>query len=172
MKTKVAIFSAILLIIVAVTLMAQPYGEHERHFNKSAPKWFAHERFAKKLNLTEDQKQSIQKLHLKLQKELLPLRTELQSKMLDYKGEMIGNKPSQNKINSFIDDISKVKAEMQKKQVAHKFELRGILTEEQIEIWDALKGQKRRRLMGHMKRGKRFMQQDYQKVPPGHTRER
>jgi Spy/CpxP family protein refolding chaperone len=161
MKTKIAIFGAIFLVFIALTLMAQPRVKDERPFNKSARKWFAHERLAKKLNLTEEQKQSIQELHLKLQKELLPLRSELQSKMLDYKSEMIGNQPSQGKINSFIDDISKVKAEMHKKKVAQQFELRGILTEEQREMLKAHKKLKRWSFMGPMKRGKRSMRHGF-----------
>jgi len=90
-----------------------------------------------KLNLTDEQRKTMQEMRLKHQKELIPIQGKLKEKRLDLKAEMMADEPNQSKINSIVDEIGKLRTELQKKQIAHRLAIRNILTDEQRAIWDA-----------------------------------
>lgn len=87
------------------------------------------------LNLSDQQEEELQKMRLDFQKEMLPLKTELQTKMLELRQLRLENAET-NKINAKIDEIARTRAEIQKKAYAHHLEVRKILTEEQKRIFD------------------------------------
>ncbi len=88
------------------------------------------------LNLTAEQQSQISDLRLQLQKEMLPLRSELMTKRNELKLLMTAEKPDMGKINRKIEEISKIRTEIQKKRVAHRLKIRSLLTEEQRKIFD------------------------------------
>ncbi len=88
-----------------------------------------------KLNLSAEQKEELQKMRLDFQKEMLPLKTKLQTKMLEFRQLRLENAETE-KINAKIDEIAQVRAELQKKSYAHHLEVRKILNEEQKKIFD------------------------------------
>ena len=104
------------------------------------------------LKLTEKQDVQMMDLRLEHQKQILPLRTELQGKMAELKLLRIEENPNLKKIDSKIDEISKLRSKVQKTNVRHQLEVRKLLTPEQQKIFDsrALSGQ------GHRAHGKGF----------------
>lgn len=82
------------------------------------------------LKLTPEQKEKMQKMCLDFQKEMLPLQTDLKAKSLDMKA-LLNEKADVSKLNALIDEMTKIRAEMMKKTLAHHNQTRGLLTEEQ-----------------------------------------
>ncbi len=109
-------------------------------------------RWAEKLNLTDEQKKTLREMRLKHQKEMIPLRGDLKSKHLDLQSAMQADKPDQTKINALVDQIAKVKADIQKKTIAFRLEMRKQLTPEQLKMWDENRGRAFRKFM-HDRRG-------------------
>ena len=106
------------------------------------------------LKLTAEQKKLFKEMRLKHQKEVLPIQNELRVKELDLKTEMTADRPNMRKIEGIIDDIAKLKANVQKKRIAHRFEMRDQLTEEQKEIWNDMRLDDERPML---ERGRRML---------------
>jgi len=87
-------------------------------------------------DLTTDQLAKIQKLQLKHQKAVLPLQAQLQTKRLELYSLIIED-ATWEKINTKIEEIGKIRADLQKKQVAHHVAIRKLLTDEQKVYFDA-----------------------------------
>lgn len=140
MKKRGFLFTILLLVVAVVQLSAQPGPGRKwgaRHFMTDEP---GPDAIMGKLNLTPDQEKKFQELRLKQEKEMLPLQNDLRSVQLDLKGEMLADKPNQDKVNGFIEKAGKIRIDMQKKRFAHRQTLRGLLTDEQKAIWDQNKG--------------------------------
>lgn len=86
-------------------------------------------------NLTTEQLSMIQKLKLEFEKEMLPVRTKMQSLKLDLR-TLNAENADLKKIEAKIDEISKVCAELQKRRIAHHREIRNLLTDEQKAFFD------------------------------------
>jgi len=93
------------------------------------------------LNLTETQEKEFKRLKLENEKEKLPWKNKLEARQLDFKTEMLNEKPNMQTLFNIIDETSKFRAELQKKDIALKFKLRDLLTDEQKKIWDKTEGQ-------------------------------
>lgn len=91
----------------------------------------------KGMDLTDEQQSKFADLRLKLQKELLPLRTELQSKMAEIHLMKTENAPSLNKIDKLIEAAQDIRSKMTKATVRHQLEVRKILNPEQQKIFDS-----------------------------------
>lgn len=140
MKTRGFLFTILLLIVAVVQLSAQPGPGRKM----GPPQCTAEEpgpgAIMEKLNLTPEQEKKFQELRLKQEKEMLPLQNDLRSVQLDLKGEMLADKPNQDKVNGFIEKAGKIRIDMQKKRFAHRQALRELLTDEQKATWDQNKG--------------------------------
>ncbi|MDZ7261791.1 MAG: Spy/CpxP family protein refolding chaperone [candidate division KSB1 bacterium] len=86
-------------------------------------------------DLTPEQSSKIQKLELEFQKNTLPLHTQLQTKQLELRTLIIEN-AELSKLEAKIDEISKARAELMKKRIAHRLEIRKLLTDEQKAHFD------------------------------------
>ncbi len=86
-------------------------------------------------NLTPEQTAKMQKLMLEHQKALLPLQTALKTKQLELRQMMI-EKADQKSLEAKIDELAKARADIQKKCLAHRNEVRGLLTDEQKKALD------------------------------------
>lgn len=113
---------------------------------------FPHQAMEQRLNLTEEQKNKMADLRLAHQKEILPLRTELQGKRADLRLLKTEANPNLNKIDQVIEQIEKIRTKMQKARVRHQLEIRKILTPEQQKLWDSRTLQER----GHRMMGRKF----------------
>lgn len=96
------------------------------------------------LALTKDQLKKMADMRSAHRKEMIPIRAQLQVKNIEL-NELFGSDASIGTINSKIDEISKLKTDMAKKQAAHRVAMRQLLTPEQREIWNS-----RPKMMGKM----------------------
>ncbi len=86
-------------------------------------------------NLTPEQTAKIQKLALEHQKALLTLQTVLKTKQLEWRQLMMEG-ADQKKFEAKIDELAKARADIQKKCLAHRTEIRSLLTDEQKKAMD------------------------------------
>lgn len=87
------------------------------------------------LNLSEDQIKKLQNLQLEYRKEILKLRNLLQAKQLELQTLLASKQPDQDKVNSKLEEIGKLRTDIEKKLVSYQLQVRKVLTPEQ---WDKL----------------------------------
>jgi len=87
-------------------------------------------------NLTEEQKQKITALHTSHQKEVLNLRLDLDIKAAELQKLKSAENPDVSLINKTIDEMGKMRTEIEKKKVALGIAVRKLLTDEQKAAWD------------------------------------
>jgi Spy/CpxP family protein refolding chaperone len=87
------------------------------------------------LNLTPEQAAKIENLKIEHQKALLLLQTDLKTKRLELR-QLMNEKADQKTLEAKIDELAKVGANIQKKCLAHRNEVRGLLTDEQKKSFD------------------------------------
>lgn len=92
------------------------------------------------LKLNKDQQQKIKEMQRNLHKELIPLRSQLELKMVDLRAETDKDQPDLAKINVLVDETGKIRSEMTKKRIANRVAMAKVLTPEQLEQWKAQRG--------------------------------
>lgn len=96
---------------------------------------------AQKANfLTQEQKETMEKLRLETAKELKPLKNELRELQAHQQTLTTANKADLKAINANIDKVAGVKAEMAKIMAKQHQAFRSQLTEEQLIKFDSRKG--------------------------------
>ncbi len=96
------------------------------------------ERMARALELTDDQKAKIEALQVPHMKKMQAYRNQLGEKKAQERTLVTADKPDSKKINALIEDIGNIQTEMKKAQVAHRLEIRALLTEKQQVKFDAM----------------------------------
>lgn len=89
------------------------------------------------LNLTEEQIAKMDKIRLTHKKSMIELKYKLELKMVDFM-ELMSNNPDEKKALSMIDEVSKIKTEMEKSKIMNHFAMRGILNKDQQKIFDKI----------------------------------
>ena len=107
-----------LALVLTVPLLAQMAGQGASEKGCAIP------------NLTPDQAAKMAKLKLDHQKALVPLQSDLKIKRLELRQLML-EKADQKKLEAKIDEMAKAGAEIQKKCLAHRNAVGGLLTDEQ-----------------------------------------
>jgi Spy/CpxP family protein refolding chaperone len=115
--------------------------------------------------LTDEQKTKIQDLRLAHQKEMIPLKADLQKLHATMKLEITADKFNEGKVKSIQADISKVMNEIASKSILHQRAVRDLLTADQKKVFDehvlsggmmGKRGGMRGGMMGPMQRGGRM----------------
>jgi Spy/CpxP family protein refolding chaperone len=88
-------------------------------------------------NLTAEQKAKLEKLHAEHQKMMADAKAEMEKQALEMKG-LMKDPVDVKKIEAKIDELSKLHADMQKKCLAHRLAVRGLLTDEQKVKFDSM----------------------------------
>ncbi len=88
------------------------------------------------LKLSPEQAKKMQSLELNFKKDTTKLSGEIHVKQLELQELWTADAPDENKINTKIDEIAKLRAEIEKKRTNHLLEVKKVLTEEQ---WSKLK---------------------------------
>ncbi len=146
MKTKPVVLALVLLLVFALPLLAADEEAKMDVTVKVDKDDDGHKKvFIKKigpgLDLTEEQKAKVKDLKLQHEKDTLPLQNDLRVKKLDLKIAMKDkDKINMGKVNSIVDAIHKLNAEVEKKKIAHKLKFRSLLTDEQKKKHDAIGG--------------------------------
>jgi len=84
------------------------------------------------LDLTAEQREKLGKLQVGFQKDSLKLRLQLEEKQLELRRLLLEDPPVQEEIETLVDGMGTVWAEIQKKSISFKMSLEDILTEEQL----------------------------------------
>jgi len=105
-------------------------------------------RMAEKLKLTDQQVEQIQEIKLRHDREMIRLKADLKLARLDLKEIMMKAKIDEKAALSKQDNISKVKASIDKTRLQHKLDIRRILTEDQFKQLQKMR-------MKHGPRGRR-----------------
>ena len=143
MKTKSILLALTILIAFALPIVAQEETKMDVTVQVDDDDDGAKKVFIKKmgpgLDLTEEQQAQVKDLRLQQEKEILPLENDLRVKRLDLKIAMKDkDNVNMGKVNSIVDDIHKIKAELEKKKIAHDLKFRALLTDEQKKKHDAM----------------------------------
>lgn len=115
------------------------------------------------LNLTDEQKQKIDQMHLEHQKKVLSLQNQLGEKRAHLKTLTSADAPDAKAINALIDEIGGLNTQLMKARVNLQLQIRSLLTEEQRLHFDmdkpgcGMRGESRGKGMGHG-RGERMGQ--------------
>ena len=88
-------------------------------------------------DLSKDQIEDIKKLEIAHQKEILPLENQVREKEAKLQSSATTDKPDLVQLNSIIDEISILKGKIQKSDMAHRQNIRKLLTEEQRVVFDS-----------------------------------
>ena len=91
---------------------------------------------ARMLDLTESQESQIMDLKLTLQKEILPLRTELSNLRSQLKLEITAEDFNENKVSKLASQIADLQKQIRIKRILHQRAVRNLLTEEQKKKFD------------------------------------
>lgn len=94
---------------------------------------------ADKLDLTAEQKDKIKKIHFEAKKEAIKLKAEIELAQLELKYMMMADVPSEKEILKAVDNLGQLKTKMKKAKIQKRFEVRQLLTEEQLGKWKEMK---------------------------------
>jgi Spy/CpxP family protein refolding chaperone len=141
MKTNllntVKVMAGTALVLISAGLKAQPeHGMRHEMYGRSDS--IGH--IAIKPNLTEDQQKKISDLRSAHQKDMLNFRNDLAIKEAEFQKYRTADKPDIALINKTIDEIGKLRTDMEKKRVNHEMAVRGLLTDEQKTAFDLRTG--------------------------------
>lgn len=126
MKKIIFIGVMIASLVMATGLLAQ---NQDRPFQPKPPRMAA-------LDLTDEQVAKIQELELKLEKEIIPLRSQMPSIEANLKQELVADQFDQAKVKSLIDQKVKLLSEIELKQFLNQRTIRDLLTSEQRKKFD------------------------------------
>jgi Spy/CpxP family protein refolding chaperone len=142
MKINNLNFGKVMLLItlafIAINIQAQRgyYGmPSDMRYSQDSMRQ-AHNR----LNLTDDQEKKISELRTANQKEMMAFRNDMAITEAELQKYRSADKPDMTQINKTIDEIGKLRTDMQKKRVSHELAVRNLLTEEQKAIYDTRRG--------------------------------
>ncbi len=86
------------------------------------------------LNLTAEQQQKIDALRLAHQKEMVPLRADIQLAKLELE-ELVRAGDTSKKLDAAIQKVNELESKQYQKQVKHRVAVANVLTDEQKAIW-------------------------------------
>jgi Spy/CpxP family protein refolding chaperone len=96
------------------------------------------ERMVQVLDLTDEQKTKIEALQVPHMKKMQAYRNQLGEKKAQERTLVTSEKPDSKKINALIEEIGKIQTDMKKAQVAHRLEIRALLTDIQQIKFDSM----------------------------------
>ncbi|MBI5021321.1 MAG: periplasmic heavy metal sensor [Ignavibacteriales bacterium] len=121
------------MLIAASLTTAQPsWNDDDAPFGRPA---FGRGMIIEKLELKPDQEKQFESLRSEMQKKQIDIRSNIQTLRIDMRDFMNEDSPSQSKIESKINEISKLQNEMKMNHLNFWFGVNKILTPEQQKIW-------------------------------------
>jgi len=129
MKSKL-LTAAICIMVTVGGAMAQSQGTPKNSMPGKHPSMMHN-----KLNLTDEQKASIQKIKFDLMQKQIDIRAKIAHARLDYEQLASADSPDENAIAAKIEEISNLQVESKKNLLDNWFSVNKILTPEQQKIW-------------------------------------
>lgn len=87
------------------------------------------------LNLTDEQKDKIDDLRSEQHKNMIELRYKLSMKNFEL-NELMRKNPDEKKALKIVEEIGKIKLDIEKSRITNHFKIRSLLTDEQKKIFD------------------------------------
>jgi Spy/CpxP family protein refolding chaperone len=138
MKRNIILLSvAVFILVLTGFALAQMEkrgpqdGPRHQMLREHEPGMFA------RLELTDAQKEQIEKLRTEHEKKVLPLRNEVGELRAELRTLSTVDKVNMSDINKKIDEIGKVQTELMKERAAHRQQIRSLLTDEQRVKFDS-----------------------------------
>ena len=97
-------------------------------------------RLGRYLNLSIEQRQKLHKIRFDLMKKTIDLQDDLGQKRLERRALMERDDIKWKKADQLTDEIATIRAKLQKARMRQRPEIRKILTPEQMEIFDEMRG--------------------------------
>lgn len=85
------------------------------------------------LDLTEEQREEIEDAEIGARKKIIPLKAEIELKMIDLENEMRADELNRTKIMKITEDISDLRLKIQQTKIDQRLKIHSILTPEQRE---------------------------------------
>ena len=144
MKTRILSLALIAIFAVSTTAMAQGQQERKRNPEKKEMMMKRHMEMRKQHAnfFTTEQKEKMKELRLETAKQIKPLKNELNEVNARQQTLSTADKADMKAINTNIDKMSSIKADIAKIMAAQHQEVRGMLTEEQLLKFDAMKAKR------------------------------
>jgi len=139
---KIRILTLALIALVASSAAwAQKHGERQQN-PEQRERMDRREMMAERMDdfFTEEQMEQVKAIRLETAKEIQPLRNQLNELEARRQTLSTANKPDMNSIYKNIDEISEVKASIQKKMAKQHQDIRSLLNDEQKLKFDSRKG--------------------------------
>ena len=132
MKTKVFILSAGIFLLIALPI--QMTAQYQQAMQRDT----YHDCIIQ--DLTENQQEKIDAIKVGSYKTTALLRADIDIKEAELDKLLLEDEPSKTKINSKIDEISVLRANIQKENMSKRIDIRNELTPEQKNIFDVHRG--------------------------------
>jgi Spy/CpxP family protein refolding chaperone len=113
------------------------------------------------LNLTQKQLEKMDKLEIELEKSLSPLFSKLRTNYLKLDELELQRSPNNPKIDKVWEEIYTLEEEIEKKEIAHEENIRGLFTEDQRAVFNSYYGYGMGTDRGYYDRGQGGMGQGY-----------
>jgi len=113
------------------------------------------------LNLTQKQLEKMDKLEIELEKSLSPLFSKLRTNYFKLDELELQRSPDHTKIDKAWEEIYTLEEEIEKKEIAHEENIRGLLTEDQRAVFNSYYGYGMGTGRGYYGRGQGGMGQGY-----------
>ena len=151
-KKFASILVAALLMIVGSNLQAQNDGPPQR---QERGKQAMHQRGTQGQrgeqgpkgpripNLSEEQESQLKTIHLKSEKEALPIKNQVGEKEARLKTLTTASNFDAKAVNNIIDEIGTLKSDLMKLKIGTNQEVKSILTEEQLIFFNKQMGERR-----------------------------
>ena len=137
-KLKLLVLATVIIGISNLALAQRGDGprQQRRHmsFDGQGMGW---ERMAERLDLTEAQQDQLNTMRLAFHEETLPLKNELREKKARMRTLTTAKEADMKAINQVAEEMGVLRTNMMKKHLAHRQEVRKILTDEQRIIFDS-----------------------------------
>jgi Spy/CpxP family protein refolding chaperone len=93
-----------------------------------------------KLNLTDDQNNSLKDIQYNFQKTVIGLRADMQSSRLELRHLMMQDKPDQNAIANLVDKIGETQKKLLKQRIDKRLAMKAVLTPDQFQKFMQMRG--------------------------------
>lgn len=127
-KTNRSILVLTLLIALTSTSFAQRPDRRGQNEDRPAKLW-------QELKLTEEQEAKMKDLRLAQQEKMIDLRADKQKAELGLRKLMSADEPNKKKIYAQVDKVAATEVKIEKSRIDHRLEVRGLLTDEQLKVY-------------------------------------
>ncbi len=122
--------------------------------------------FSEKLGLSDEQKSKIESIKLKAEKGTISKKAELETANLDLRELLKADKPDRAAIRKKVNEISKLRADLNMIRIDSMLDSKAVLTSEQLENLKKLKQEAAKKKAKHMRERLEEKRPMKEKMPP------